>query len=162
MIVVSNTSPIINLAKIGYLDLLKRLYGRILIPDAVYAEIVVRGAGEAGSQEVQQLKWIETKTLKNHSLFTALRYQLQPGESGAIALAVEKDAGLLLLDEKQARKIAIDMGIEITGILGVLLQAKQTQLISSIQPLLDHLRNEAGFWIKDDLYERILNMAGEA
>jgi len=63
VIVVSNTSPVFNLAAIGQLKLLNKLYGMIIIPQAVHHEITVKGAGQAGSTEIEKLKWIEVKTV---------------------------------------------------------------------------------------------------
>ena len=72
MIVVSNTSPIVNLAAIGRLDLLEQLYGTVIIPQAVYREIVVLGAGQPGAMEVSTLVWIEARDVMDRALVTAL------------------------------------------------------------------------------------------
>ena len=98
MIVVSNTSPIINLASIGQLELLKTLYSNIIIPQAVRDEIVA-GAGQPGAKEAQTLGWIATHQVTNQPLVTALQADLDRGEAEAIALAIEIRAELLLLDE---------------------------------------------------------------
>jgi len=92
VIVVSNTSPVINLAAIGQLELLNKLYGMIIIPQAVHHEITVKGPGQAGSTEIEKLKWIEVKTVSNQKLVQALKMELDEGESEAIALAVELNA----------------------------------------------------------------------
>jgi predicted nucleic acid-binding protein len=95
MIVVCNTSPIINLAAIGQLALLQQLYARVIIPEAVYHEIAVRGRGQPGSTEVRNLEWIEKSYLVNRVLATALEVDLDAGEAEAIALAIEAKADLL-------------------------------------------------------------------
>lgn len=95
MIVVADTSPIINLAAIGQLDLLRRLYGTIWIPDAVYREIVETGAGEPGAVEVREFAWIERHAVRSTDLVTALRLELDAGEAEATALAIESIPGLL-------------------------------------------------------------------
>lgn len=159
MTVVSNTSPITNLAAIAHLDLLYSLYGKILIPQAVYQELI--SFNVPGTIEVQTLPWIETRMVVNPKLVTQLELELDPGEAAAIALAVEQQASLLLLDERKGVQIAHTHHLRVQGVLGVLLRAKAQGLISSVRPLLDALVNEAGFWVTDHLYERILQIAQE-
>jgi predicted nucleic acid-binding protein len=161
VIVVSNTSPIINLASIEQLDLLRELYDRITIPDAVYHEIAVVGAGLPGATEVQTLDWIETRKVTNTALATALQVELDVGEAEAIALAVELQADLLLLDERRARAVASRLGVAFVGLLGVLVDAKHEGLISNVRPLLDSLTTRAGFWITRELYTDVLKAVGE-
>ena len=110
---VSNTSPIINLACIGQLDILRQLYGLIAIPESVYHEIAVTGSGAAGSREVQTLGWIETKKTTNRLQVAALLIELDKGEAEAIVLALELNAELLLLDERRGRTVCIAAGIEV-------------------------------------------------
>ncbi len=161
MIVVSNTSPIINLAVIGHLDVLQNLYGTILIPQAVYDEIVVAGAGRPGAADVQAATWITVLPVQNRALVAQLQPDLDVGEAESIALAIEQQADLLLMDEQQGRSIAASYGVTYTGLLGVLLVAKKKGLLPAIKPLLDALRQNAGFWISDLLYQHVLNTAGE-
>jgi uncharacterized protein len=115
MIVVSNTSPIINLATIGRLDILRQLYGSIVIPESVYHEIAVTGSGEAGSWEVQALGWIETKKATNRLHVATLQIELDKGEAESIALALELRADLILLDERRGKNGYITAGIEVSG-----------------------------------------------
>lgn len=162
MIVVSDTSAIINLAAVEQLDLLRQLYGKIAIPQAVYHEIAVVGAGQPGATEVQTLEWIETKQVANDALATALQMELDVGEAEAIALAVELKADLLLLDERRGRVVASRLGLKFIGLLGVLIEAKDREFIPAIKPILDDLITKAGFWISDRLYARVLQTAGES
>jgi uncharacterized protein len=162
MIVVSNTSPLINLAAIGQLDLLQRLYGTILIPQAVYHEIAVRGSGQAGATEVQTFQWFERYQVQDVALVKRLEQQLDAGEAEAIALAIGKQADLLLLDERRGRMIARQLGIAVTGLLGVLLVAKQGGYLVAVRPALHDLMTKAGFWIDPELFARVLESAGEA
>jgi predicted nucleic acid-binding protein len=159
--IVSNTSPIINLAAIGQLNLLQQLYGRITIPREVYHEIVVIGAGEPGAREVEQFGWISTVAVADQKLASSLGAALDPGEAEAIACAVEVNATLLLIDEHRGRAMAKRLGIPVIGILGVLIEAKHRGLINTIKPLLDDLITRAGFWIRSDLYSQILMAGGE-
>ena len=161
MIVVSNTSPIINLAAIGQLKLLKQLYGNIVVPTAVHEEIAVKGIGRTGSTEIKKSKWIKVKAITNHTFTEALKLELDEGESEAIALTVELHADLLLIDERKARLVARRFGIHHIGILGMLIEAKQNSLIKAVRPLLDDLMIKAGFWISQKLYNRVLKEAGE-
>ena len=161
MIVVSNTSPIINLAAVGQLDLLRQLYGKVIIPQAVYHEITVIGAGQPGAMEVQTLEWIETKQVTNRALVMVLQTELDEGEAEAIALAIELRAGLLLLDERRGRAVASRLGIRFVGLLGVLIEAKQKGYHPAVKPVLDDLVTKAGFWVSQQLYARVLQAAGE-
>lgn len=160
MRVVSNTSPIINLANVGELQLLNLLYGNLIIPRAVFQKIAVIGAGEAGAQEVQTWPWISTHVVQNLTTVNSLRTQLDWGESEAIAGAIEIQADLLLIDEKRGRLIAQQLGLTTSGILGVLLEAKQKGLILGVKPILDNLIKK-GFWVHHALYDHLLQRAGE-
>ncbi len=155
MIVVSNTSPITNLAAISQLPLLQQLYETIIIPQAVYDEVV------AGSIEVQSELWIQTQQVTNYPLVTALQLELDWGEAEAIALAVELKADLLLIDERRGRTVASRFGLKFTGILGVLIEAKHKGAISAVKPVLDSLILTAGFWVTEPLYSRVLQTARE-
>lgn len=154
MTVVSNTSPIVNLAAIGKIELLRELYGTLIIPQAVFDEIVV----DAGM--VRALNWIVTNHVSDRSLVNSLKARMHPGEAEAVALALELRADLLLLDERVARAAARDLGLTFTGVIGALLEAKARTLLSSVQPTLDQLIG-AGFWIDKDLYDLTLVLAGE-
>jgi uncharacterized protein len=161
MIVVSNTSPLLNLAIIGRLDLLRHLYGAILVPQAVYDELVVAGQGKPDASEIKALNWIETKQPANSPLVTSLKLELDDGEAEAIALATDLKADLLLLDERQGRIVAGRLGLTVVGLLGVLFEAKQKNLIARICPLMDELMQIAGFWISPRLYAHVREVAGE-
>jgi hypothetical protein len=161
MIVVSDTSPIINLAAIGQLDLLRKLYGNVIIPQAVYHEIVVLGAGEPGADDVQQSSWISVRTAKDRTLVDALLLSLDAGEAEAIACALEHKADLILMDERRGRLAVERLNLTCLGLLGILIEAKRRGMIAAVQPLLDDLIAKAGFWVAPPLYRRILDAAGE-
>lgn len=162
MIVVSDSSPLIALADVGQLRLLRDLFSTVLIPEAVYQEIVVQGAGRAGAEAVQAAAWIEQRGVVNTGLADVLKLELDEGEAEAITLAFESGADLVLLDERRGRQRAVRLGLRVTGVLGVLVEAKHQGLLAAVRPVLDALRRDAGFWISDDLYRRILDLAGEA
>ena len=140
MIVVSNTSPISNLAAIGQLDLLRQMYQQVLIPGTVFKELTAQGGRHPGSV-VQHLDWIQTRMTTNPALVGALQVEVDAGEAEAIALAQELAANLLLIDEHLGRVVAVRLGIRIIGLLGVLVEAKHRGLIEEIKPLIDMLMN---------------------
>jgi uncharacterized protein len=162
VIVVSDASPLLNLAIIGQLDLLRQLYDEVVVPQAVYDEVVVLGSDMPGASDVRDAHWILTKQVMNRPLITALRLRLDRGEAEAIALASELNADLLLVDERKARLVASQFGLKFTGLLGLLVEAKQKRMIVAVKPLVDRLRTEAGFWISQNLYEYILQVVNEA
>jgi len=159
--IVSNTSPIINLAAINQLDILNKLYNSIIIPEAVYHEIVVIGSGKPGSGEVLKSEWIVTQKVSNKLLVKALELEIDKGEAEAIALSAELNANLLLIDERIGRSIANRFNLNYVGLLGLLIEAKHRGIIKNIKPLLDELKIKGGFWIKDKLYFRILEKTNE-
>lgn len=161
MIVVSNTSPIINLAIIGQLELLHRIYETIIVPQAVYYEVAIKGRKQAGAAEIQNYSWFERYQVQDRALVGRLEQHLDAGESEAIALSLELKADLLLLDERRGRKIATQLGINVTGLLGILLVAKHWGYVNAIKPLLHDLSNIAGFWIDGELYRFVLASADE-
>ena len=156
MIVVSNASPQAALSFIGQLEVLRQLYGTILVPEAVWQEVAVAGAGHLGRNAVLQADWIERRKVSNRQLVIALVQDLDPGEAEAIALAVEVNADLLIMDERLGRQTAHRFGLNVVGVLGVLIEAKQRGLIKEVKLYLDQLRDVAGFRISDGLYRRVL------
>ena len=161
MIVISDTSVINNLAAIHQLGLLQKLYGSIVIPQAVYDELTLPSFWVAGAIEVQSYDWIKVRSVSSSSLLKSLQQELDIGESEAIVLAIELQAELILIDERRGRKIAEEWNIRYTGILGLLIEAKGQGMISAVKPLLDSLINEAGFWIASSLYQRVLQEVSE-
>lgn len=161
MIVVSDTSPIVNLAAVGQLDLLRKLYGSVVIPEFVRNEIVVAGKGQPGANEVATYDWIKSQRVENGAMVVSLELELDSGEAEAVVLAVELKAGLLLLDERKGRLVASRVGIQCIGLMGVLVDAKRNGLIPAVKPIVDKLIQEAGFWISRDLYNRVLQSVGE-
>jgi uncharacterized protein len=154
LIVVSDTSPILNLAAVDELHLLRDLYAEIVVPPSVQSEL---------SRNAIQLdpSWTRVVAALNQNDVAALREQLDPGEAEAIVVAAELEAELLLVDEKRGRRIAIERGLEVTGLLGVLAEAKARGLIPRCQPVLDDMIRVAGFWIGDDLRSRYLRGLNE-
>jgi uncharacterized protein len=161
VIIVSDTSPINNLAAINQLNLLRQLYGTVIIPEAVYRELTEPDFLVAGATEVQTFDWIEIRQINNRVIVDALQSELDIGEAEAIALAIEISAEQVLIDERRGRIVADRFNLKYTGILGILIEAKEKKLISTVKPSLDALRNQAGFWITELLYNRVLKIANE-
>ena len=163
MPIVSNTSPILNLSIIGELSLLQKQFGEILIPAAVIEELRV-DEELPGSQHVRDaLKdgWLKTVNATDIRVVRAMQRDLDRGESEAIALAMQVNAELVLMDERDGRKIARSMQLKTVGVLGVLLKARREGSLSSLKNAMDKLRKKAGFYIKADLYNALLEKAGE-
>lgn len=161
MIVVSDTSPIANLVVVGQLDLLRQLYGQVVIPPAVYAEINRAGAEHPAVRAIETATWITTKPVVNQTAAASLKLELDDGEAEAIALALELPADLLLLDERKGRMIAARLGLKFIGLLGVLVAAKQGGWLAQVKPVVDDLKSKAGFWISDELYAEVIRVANE-
>ena len=161
MIVVSNTSPLTNLASVGLFDLLRRSYSQINIPERVWDELNAMGKAWPGSQEAAASDWIHRHIVKNRFLVRALRRDIDRGEAESIVLALELGADMILPDEKEGRNTARRMKLKPVGVIGVLLEAKKKGLLNSVRPHLDSLRQIAGFWIEESLYRHALELAGE-
>ena len=162
MIVVSNTSPLTNLAAIRQFDLLHHLYARLHIAQGVWDELNAGGQHWPGRDEVAGASWIERKEVQNQSLVIALRRDLDRGEAESIALALELGANLILLDEKEGRHAARRFGLHVVGTVGILLEAKAYGAVDAVRPHLDRLRQTAGFYLSESLYQHALVLAGES
>ncbi len=163
MIVISDTSVITNLAAIHHLKLLSQLYNQVTIPEAVYRELVDIEPPVPGTLEVQGAAWLEVRALVNRGVVEHLEndVRLDPGEAEAIALAIELNADLLLIDERRGRAAADRLGIKITGLLGILVEAKQKNLITAVKPLMDALIATSEFRVSSALYNQILSRVNE-
>ena len=157
MIVVSDTSPVLALAAIGQLDLLRSLFGDVIIPEAVDHELARKH-----SDFLPLPNWIRSKRASDRALVETLLGAIDLAEAEAIALAIELKADLLLIDERLGRKLAHERGLPYTGLIGVILEAKRRGYLSAVRPLLDDLFTKAGFRISMRLRRRTLDLAGEA
>jgi uncharacterized protein len=117
VIVISNSSPLINFGALGRLDILQTLYGSLFIPEAVYQEIVVAGRHYPGAAEIKQATWIIPKPVTNRAAVAAL-HDLGRGEAEAIMLAVEHPGSLVILDDRQGRGVAIHLGLDVIATRG--------------------------------------------
>ena len=160
MIVVSDTSPVTNLAAIGQFDLLRRLYARLHIAQGVWDELNAGGRRWPGYDQVTAADWVERHAVQNHALVTALQRDLDRGEAETIALALELGADLTLLDEREGRHAAQRLGLRVVGVVGILLEAKANGMIDTVRPHLRALRQTAGFYLSEPLYQHALSLAG--
>lgn len=161
MIVVSDTSPVSNLLVIGRLDLLERVYGEIIIPPKVYEEIIGIQQFGISIEPILLADWIKVLGLKDPNGTAKLRSVVDEGEAEAIALALEIGADQVLIDERLGAKVAESMGLSVVGLLGVLLKAKDKNILQQVRPVLDDLVEKAGFWIGPKVRERFLLLASE-
>lgn len=163
MPIVSNTSPLLNLAIIGRLELLEQQFSDVLIPPAVLGELRA-GEGLPGSESLRDAirkGWLQVVELTSRDVANVLWRTLDEGEAEAIALAMQLQSEQILLDERDGRRAALAAGLKPVGALGVLLRAKRDGVLSSLQVELVRLREIANFRIAADLETELLAAAGE-
>ncbi|GAK57287.1 hypothetical protein U27_04252 [Candidatus Vecturithrix granuli] len=163
-LVISDSSVLIHIASIHRISLLKKLFHHLLLPPAVWQEVVEQGGDRAGVNEVrqaQQAGWIEIATPGNILVLKLLKRELDAGEAEVIALALERQATLIFMDEAEGRRVAEVYGLSKTGTVGILIRAKQAGYITSLKTELDNLLHQGHFWIKDTLYSAVLKAVGE-
>lgn len=160
MTVICNATPPINFAAINCLDILQAVFGKVIIPQAVYNETT--NLNFPHSQIILQTTnsdWLQvcsiTLTISNIPL------ELDAGEREVITLAIERSERKVLLDEKKARQIAKELDLQVIGTIGILLLAKNKQVIPKISPLLDAMIDVARYWVSKSLYQQVLQQAGE-
>ena len=146
-----------------HIDLLPQLFGTVIIPAAVYQELLANGKNHPVTQTLQSLEWLEIRSITDQLRVDALERDrnLDPGEAHAIVLALELQATQLLIDERLGRLEAKRQGLRVTGILGVLLAAKRQNLLSEVRPIMNALIQQANFRISPQLYREVLQLARE-
>jgi uncharacterized protein len=160
VIVVCDSTVLMGLAKIGKLQLLKEVFGRIIIPEAVFAEVAEEGLDRPGARSLMEADWVKRTEIKDRSQMGFLLGILDRGESEVLVLAKESGADLILMDEGRARKIARIAGFDVMGLLGLFLLAKNIGLVDRIRPLIEDLRKK-NFRVSDRLVAATLKRAGE-
>ena len=149
MIVVADTSAISNLLTIGHEGILRDLFGIVIVPPAVESEL--------RAWHPLLPAFLSVKSPENPSVTPEFSQVLDLGEIEAISLALEIHANLLLIDERKGRAEAHRLGLKITGLLGVLLEAKKTGLIERLAPVLDELIDSADFRISAEVKSEFLH-----
>jgi len=152
--VVADTSPLLNLALVDRLDLLDVQFETVHTPQQVWDELA---AGDEGLPELRRLRERDVLTVvpvERSDLFVEIAGELDVGETAAIVYAIENDASLVLLNERDGRRVARRHDLDVTGVIGILLRGARDGTVD-LQAELDALR-DAGFWIDDDLYAEVL------
>ena len=161
MIVVADTSVLLNLCRIQQIDLLQKLFQEIVIPPAVAGEFSRLASHAVRFQGLQLPGWIRQQSVSTVPASLRATPGLDPGELAALALALELRADAILVDERRGHQVAVQLGLRTIGVIGVLLQAKSAGLIPLVRPLLDSLEQDALFWIGSGIRDRVLRIAGE-
>lgn len=158
-IVIVNTSPLFYLHRLRNLHILERLYGEIIVPQAVIAELEEGGRLGEDVPKISDYNWIKIKYVTLPA-FIKIIPDLGQGEAEVLALGGEEKECLLIIDDALARKIAKLQAFKLTGTAGVLLKAKEKNYITEIKPILKKLK-EVGFYLSDNLVNEILKTARE-
>lgn len=156
----SDTSPLRCLHHLRLLDVLQDLFGQVFVPPAVVEELRSVSRGDI-ALAITSLPFLTVRAPADAAVVARLAQRLDPGESEAIALAVEIHAEAILMDEQQGRQVAAEHGLQTMGVLGLLSRAKVAGLIPEGRPLLDRLRVELKFFVSDSLRARVLSDVGE-
>ncbi|MFU8893241.1 MAG: DUF3368 domain-containing protein [Luteolibacter sp.] len=159
-LIASNTTPIINLAEIGRLDLLGELFGKVVVPPAVVDELVVKA--ELFPRAREAANFFDVVRPQDQLLIRGFASVVHSGEAECLALAMENPGTLLILDDLQARALATANSLPFTGTLGLLVEAKAQGLVDEVAPLIHKLRESARFWISLELEAKILKDVGES
>ena len=160
MIVVADTTPISELAKVGYLDLLYELFEQVILPQEVYSELTT--GNHSATEIVSTLSWLKVEQISDPKQVKVLRLtsNLDLGEVAAIILAEELKADQLLIDERAARRVAKTRQLPIIGTVGILILAKERGLIDRVKPILDAMIKN-GTRIGERLYLQALILSQE-
>jgi uncharacterized protein len=158
-LIISNTSPIFYLHRLGLIDILHELYGTITVPEAVKHELDQGGVTGEDVPRLEEYAWINIVKVRPPQ-YLNLVVDLGRGESEVLAIAADHPSALLILDDKLARSIAKMQGFHLTGTAGVLLRAKEKGFIPALRPVMERLVS-LDFRLKLDLLEAILHLAGE-
>ena len=161
MIVVADTSVILNLCRVQHEHLLQQLFQRVLIPSQVADEFTRLVKVPQRFFGLALPEWIEILSVTQAYPPEVVQANLDSGESAAIALCLNQHADVLLIDESLGREVAAKLGVRTIGILGVLIEARRRKLVPDVTSVLERLETEAGFWIAPSLRIRVLQLAGE-
>lgn len=158
--VIVNSTPLIALCHVNQLNILRQLYGEITIPKAVYDEISVKEESVCKKSVDEALGWIHIQEIQNQMAKTMFKSQLHDGEVEVMILAMEQQASVVVIDDRNAKKYAKYLDLPVTGTLGVLMKAKQKGYLSELKPVLD-VMIQNGIYIKPSLVELCLKQVGE-
>ena len=159
--VIGNATPLIAFARIGQLQLMRKVIGQLVIPNAVAEEVTNYRGSTAGKISLKEEPWIHVEELQSEEQMRLLLPTLDRGEAEVIALALERRAKLVLIDELTGRKVAESLQLKVTGSVGLLIQAKQLGELSAIKPLLEAM-HEAGIYFSQRFINAVLKHVEEA
>lgn len=161
MIVVADTSVLINLCCVGEGGLFKSLFREVVIPPEVAREFSALTVSNPRFSGLRLPSGIREQSPS--MLVAAVRAAegLDIGEAAALSLAVEIHADAVLIDERRGHEVAVQLGLRTIGLLGILLRAKATGIIKGVSPVIELLERDAGFWISESLRVEVLRLAGE-
>lgn len=145
---VTNSTCLIGLERIERLDILPQVFSSVTIPTAVSIEVGF------------EVDWLRVRPVQNLAVAATLKTQVDEGEAEAIALAMELGDVFIILDDRKARQLALQLNLKVIGTVGMLLRAKGKGMITEIKPLLAAL-NQANFRISEPLIQNALRIAGE-
>ena len=160
LIIVSDASPIRALDHVGLLSLCGDLYGTVIVPEAVRLELL-RPTLTCAAIDIRNQSGFKVQIPSATPTALGVPADLDPGESEAIALAIELRADLVLMDERKATQAARQMGLATIGVIGILLEAKQRGLVGGVMPVVDQLVTELNFFVSPALRLRVAQLAGE-
>ena len=158
--VIVNTTPLIALSHVGELTLLQKLYGEIMIPQAVYQELSAKEDSICKKQVDNSLDWIRVENIENQMAKAMYKTQLHEGEVEVMILAKEKSADVVIIDDANAKKHAKYLGLPVTGTLGVLIKAKKQGHIKELKPIIQEMVDKS-IYISESLIKLCLEQAGE-
>ncbi len=147
--IISDASCLVLLQKINALDILRQVYGEITTTPTVAAEV-----------RFSLPDWVQIRQAISEAEISKLALLVDPGEASAIALAMETSDATVILDDLKARKLAIKLGLDVTGTVGVILRAKDSGVIAEIRPLMFAIR-KTNFRLSKEVENEALRLAGE-
>ncbi len=157
MIVVSDASPIIALSSVDHLDLMRLLFDSVIIPVSVHDEVTA----SVMKITVELPPFFRIVTVASDLSVRFLKLNLHAGESEAIALALERNIQGIILDDKQAREIAAELGLKVIGTLGLLILAKRKGYLSEVRPVITQIIERVNFRIAPSVLNRALSLINE-
>jgi predicted nucleic acid-binding protein len=157
--IIVNTSPLQYLYQAGQLELLPKLFGRVIVTGAVVEEIAAGRRMGIDLPIVEGLAWVDVRDPAS-AAGVLLAWDLGAGESSSLSLALERPGAWVVLDDRLARQAAVSMGLPLLGTAGVLLRSKQEGCLKEVRPVLDRL-TELGFRLHGNTRQIILRLAGE-
>ena len=158
--VIVNTTPLIALCHVGQLDILKKLYGGIMIPQAVYGELSEKKESICKKQVDDALDWIRVEKIENEMAKSMFKTQLHDGEVEVMILAKEKNSDIVIIDDANAKKHAKYLKLPVTGTFGVLIKAKRQGHISELKPIIQQMIDK-NIYISEKLMKLCLEQVNE-